>query len=542
MKEVKKCVAFVLITALVLSFAAIGAFADTTDVKVEKNINLALHKNVHSSGGNTNAGLLTDGLYNTSAVSGTAAKDETFTVDLERLARITDIKLWPAQSSGSIAGDKMSNIALEVSCDGDAWTTLEVQETVSSSLTKDSVFSCELSEGEFYRYVRVKKTEAGDYEYGELEVFADVKAIEASRGKKVTATSESNIAPTAFTLESVVDGDTTAYGWLFEDDLHGEKCIAVDLGKEQAVDWIEMYTRRGTAVGAAYNRNWIAYGLGEGDEDYLLSPDGIGTQIFTSQATSGSQANFPANIEENDPNNHLFETLDGLSAYRYFSFRKTSLYVGIAEIGIFSIMPEVTGAEIEGTSVKVSFSEAMDTDTFSDIVVKINGAVANANIDALDDYTAVLELGNIYYGAKVDVVITESVKSARGFGAFASVETCYFPQALEVSGPVFINGTDEESTEITELSGNTAAGVKMTFKNNQPQISENVIMVAVLYDENHTIIRMDETKATLLPNSDEKTLIAGFDLPSDTTGHTLSVFVWKEYRFMSPWFAHKSIS
>ena len=542
MKVVKKYAAFVLITALVLSFACVGAFAEITDVKVEKNINLALHKSVVSSGGNTNAGLLTDGLYNTSAVLGTAVKDETFTVDLGRLARLTDVKLWPVQSPVSIAGAKMSDVALEVSGDGDVWTTLAVQETVSSSLTKESVFSFELDGEEYYRFVRIRKTQEGLYEYGELEVFADVNAIEVSRGKTITATSESSAAPTAYTWASVVDGVTTAYGWLVENDLHGEKCIAVDLGKEQAVDWVEMYTRRGTAVGAAYNRNWIAYGLGEGDEDYLLSPGGVGTQIFTSLATSGSQANFPANIEANDPKNHLYETLDGKTEYRYFSFRKTDYHLGLAEIGIFSIMPEVIGAELDGLSLKVSFSEEMDTDTFSDIVVKINGVEANFSADALDDYTAVLELDNIYYGAKVDVVIPESVKSVRGFGTCASVETCYFPQALEISGPVFINGTDEESTEITELSGNRAAGVKMTFKNNQPQIAENIIMVAVLYDANHTIIRMDEIKETLLPSSDEQTLIAGFDLPADTTGHTLSVFVWKEYRFMSPWFTHKSIS
>ena len=82
----------------------------------------------------------------------------------------------------------------------------------------------------------------------------------------------------------------------------------------------------------------------------------------------------------------------------------------------------------------------------------------------------------------------------------------------------------------------------MTFKNNQPETQENVIMIAVLYNENHTIIRMNTQKAVLEPASEAVTLTAGFNLPNNTEGCTLSVYVWKDYRFMSPWIFHKSIS
>lgn len=542
---VKKQLVFLLVMTLILSITNTGIYAEETEnaeVTVEKNINLALHKSVISSGENANSGNLTDGLYNTATVSGTAAKDETFTVDLERSARITDIKLWPAQTSGNIAGTKMSNIALEASLDGKEWETIQTQENISTSLTKENVFSCKLSGNEFYRYVRVRKTEAGDYEFGELEVFADVKAIEVSRGKKVTATSESSAAPTAYTLESVVDGVTTAFGWLVEADLYGEKCISIDLGKETVLDWIEMYTRRGIVAGAAYHRNWIAYGLAEGNEEFVLTPDGVGTKLFESLATSAQEANFPVNVEENDPNNHLYETLDGKTPYRHLSFRKTSLYLGLAEAGAFVIKPEVASAEIQGSKAVIVFTEKMKEDTLNDISIKIDGNDVDYEIESIEDCKAVLALDDIYYGKRADILIPDTLESARGIKIEASVLMCYFPAAVEATEPIFLNGIDEEAAPIESLSGNTSAGVRMTFKNNQPETQENVIMIAVLYNENHTIIRMNTQKAVLEPDSEAVTLTAGFNLPDNTEGCTLSVYVWKDYRFMSPWIFHKSIS
>lgn len=543
MKSVKRYVTFVLVIMLTLSFMTIGVFAEeTTVVTVEKNVNLALHKAVECLDKNENSILLTDGLYNKTALSGKAEKDDTFTVDLGRYALITDIKLWPSQSGSAVSGNKMSDVALEVSMDNISWETVAVQGTVSETLSKESVFECSLEDGEYYRYVRVRKTQTGDYEFGELEVFADVNAIEVSRGKTVTADRESSAAPTVYSWSSVVDGNTSAYGWLVEIASSEEKCLAIDLGKETVADWIEMYARRAYAA-TSYRKDWEVYGLKEDESDYILAPKGNGTKLFNVTTTDTFDANYPANVEANDPNNHLYETLDGTESYRYFSFYKPQNLVGLAEIGIYTIIPEVANVEIDGTTLNVLFSEKMNQDTFDYMTVKIDGEeVMPDTMLSEDGYSAVFELGDVYYGAKVDVVVPSDVKSIRGLSVDATVETCYFPQAIEAEEPVFLNGKLETSTEITSLSGNTSAGVKMTFKNNQPEKAEEVIMVAVLYDENHTIIRMDEVKVTIEPGSEEKTLIAGFDLPTDTTGCTLSVFVWKEYRYMSPWFIHKSIS
>ncbi|MBR6729522.1 MAG: discoidin domain-containing protein, partial [Clostridia bacterium] len=491
---------------------------------------------------------LTDGLYNKTAFSGTAGEGDTFTVDLGRHVLITEIKLWPSQSGGAVSGADVSNLAIELSNDTLDWVTVASWDDYSGeSFTAADALVATPDADTYGRYVRIRKTEAGSFSYGELQVFADVKALEVSRGKTVTANRESNIAPTAFTLPSVVDGitDNAANGWLIEPVGTGDvPCLSIDLGEELPVDWIEMYTRRGIVAGAAQHRGWEVYGLTAAQAESALVPERDATLLFISHATGAGalEANFPVNTEENEPNHYLFETLDG-TAYQHLSFLKKQFNVGLAEIAAYTILPEAWKAELSGQAITVRFSQEMDTSTFDFIKVMVNGAEKTPLVTPIDAYTAELTLDAMYYGAKIEVTVPETVKSENGIGVYQreSAFTLFAPAAVAISDLRFINGTNEGSTEITELAGLTEAGVTATFQNNQPDKSEDIIVLAVLYDANRTVIRADEQRRTLEAESEPETVLAGFSLPEDTTGCTLSVFIWKDYNLMKPWTAHYSL-
>ena len=195
---IKKSMIFCVLLTLLAGALCHPAFASDVTA-ADKNINIALHKSVESH--YANAERLTDGLYNETDFSGTAEAEDTFTVDLGRHVRISEIKLWPSQSGNAISGADVSNLAIELSNDKSDWITVDSWGDCSNaSFTAADAQVAQPEAGTYGRYVRIRKTAAGSFSYGELQVFADVKALEVSRNKTVTANRESNIAPTAFTL------------------------------------------------------------------------------------------------------------------------------------------------------------------------------------------------------------------------------------------------------------------------------------------------------------------------------------------------------
>ena len=184
----------------------------------------------------------------------------------------------------------------------------------------------------------------------------------------------------------------------------------------------------------------------------------------------------------------------------------------------------------------------MDSSTYSNIVVKVDNEIKTITPEVVDDYTVKFELDAMYYGSTITADIPETVTDIYGTAIVPNIATHFAPAAVEMHDFKFLNGKLETSTEITGLSGNLSAAASVTFTNNQPEKTETVILLSVLYDANNKMIRADEKRATLLPGSDPTQLKAGFTLPADTTGCKMAVFIWKDYDLMKPWTFHSTLT
>lgn len=524
MKIIKKLTTISIMTVLLFSLCAFQVvFAATEVPAVTKNINLARNKAVVSSVGHTDAAKLADGLYN-GAVFGTAEVGETFTIDLKRYATITEIKLWPVTNSATVGAD-LSNIALEISNDGINFTTLASQgDRSGETLTDSDVFTVMAEAGTVCRFVRVRKTAAGSYNFSELQVFANVQAIEVSREADVEATVTSNslevLPPT-----NVVDGYLWS-AWRLTDVSHTSPVnLVMDLGKDYPLSLLEMY-----------------------QADPFVDPDYTAFDIYGATEEAGRPST------EGTPTSTLLLSSRGISnpsetfmieegSYRYVVLSKAARKaLAIAEFKAYVVKPEFAYSEYSGQTLTIRFSDTMDTSTFSNIVVKVDGEAKTVTPSILDNYTVQLTLDAMYYGSTITAEIPATVTNSYGMAVDAATATHFAPAAVEMQNFKFLNGKLETSTEIHGLSGNTSAAASVTFTNNQPEKTETVILLTVLYDANNTLIRADEARATLLPGSAPTPLKAGFTLPADTTGCTMAVFIWKDYDLMKPWTLKQTLS
>ena len=524
MKIIKKLTTISIITVLLFSLCAFQVvFAATEVPAVTKNVNLAKNKVVDSSVSHTDAAKLTDGQYD-GAVSGTAVAGETFTIDLERYATITEIKLWPVADSETVGAD-ISNIALEISNDGVDFTTLASQgDRSSETLTSSDAFVAAADEGTVCRYVRVRKTEAGSYSFSELQVFANVQAVEVSREADCTVTETSN-SHTALLGPNVVDGFMWS-AWRLVDTSHTSPVnLVIDLGKEYPLTLLEMHQATD-----------------------FTHPDFTAFDIYCASEAEGQPST------EGTPTSTLLLSTNGLSgaselfsierdSYRYVVLSKAARKaLALAEFQAYIIKPEYAYSELLGQTLKIHFSDKMDSSTYSNIVVKVDNEIKTITPEVVDDYTVKFELDAMYYGSTITADIPETVTDIYGTAIVPNIATHFAPAAVEMHDFKFLNGKLETSTEITGLSGNLSAAASVTFTNNQPEKTETVILLSVLYDANNTMIRADEKRATLLPGSDPTQLKAGFTLPADTTGCKMAVFIWKDYDLMKPWTFHSTLT
>lgn len=523
MKVIKKMIIVSTLAIFLLSLFSMQGMAIAVVPAVDKNVNLAEQVAVVSSADNSDAAFLTDGLLS-SAVSGTAVLDETFTVDLKRYSKITDIKLWPASDSTTVGAD-LSNVALEISNDGVEFTLLDSQGDMSGeSLTAEDAFTVTAEPGTVCRYVRVRKTAAGSYKFGELQVFAAVKAIEVSREADAEVTETSNSLP-VLAATNAVDGYMWS-AWRLTDVSHTTPVnLVLDLGKDYPISLLELY-QADPFVDPSYTA-FDFYGASELDgkpgvdgtptADLLLSMNGISESSKTFTIPTGN--------------------------YRYVVLSKAARHaLAIAEFKAYTFMPEFAYSELSGQTLTVRFSDEMDPTTFGDIVVKVDGVAKGIPASAPDNYTAQFTLDSMYYGSTITAEIPATVTNSCGVAVEAAVATEFSPASVEMQDFKFLNGKLDTSTEINSLSGHTSAAASVTFTNNQPEKTETVILLAALYDANNTLICVDEARATLLPGSAPTSLKAGFTLPTDTTGCTMSVFIWKDYEFMKPWTLHQTLA
>lgn len=524
MKLIKKLTAISIMVVLLFSLCAIQVPVSAIEVPaVVKNINIGSSKAVVSSVGHTDAAKLADGLFN-GAVAGTAVIDESFTIDLKRYAAITEIKLWPVADSGTVGAD-LSNVALEISNDGVNFTTLASQgDRSGETLTGSDAFAVTPQAGTVGRYVRVRKTAEGSYKFSELQVFANVQAIEVSREAAAEATVTSNsldvLPPT-----NVVDGYLWST-WRLADVSHTSPVnLVLDLGKDYPLSFVEMYQ-----ADPFVDPEYTAFDIyGATEEAGKPSVDGTPSATLLLASNGISNASETLAIKE--------------GSYRYIVLSKAARKaLAIAEFAAFSIKPEFAYSEYAGQTMTIRFSDEMDTSTFGNIVIKVDGEAKTISPSVVDNYTAQFTLDAMYYGSTITAEIPATVTNRYGMAVDAKTTTHFAPAAVEMQNFKFLNGKLETSTEINGLAGHESAAASVTFTNNQPEKTETVILLAALYDANNTLICVDEARATLLPGSDPTPLKAGFALPDDTTGCKMAVFIWKDYDLMKPWTHRQTLS
>ncbi|MFD2673626.1 cellulase family glycosylhydrolase [Marinicrinis sediminis] len=96
-----------------------------------------------------------------------------------------------------------------------------------------------------------------------------------------------------------------------------------------------------------------------------------------------------------------------------------------------------------------------------------------------------------------------------------------------------VSFTDYNGTEVTDLNGLSFIKASASVTNNE-RSDVSTSMIVALYDADGAVQRLSIVEKTL--GVDETlTFQAGFDLPSDVTGHEIKVFVWDSLGGMTPY-------
>lgn len=340
--------------------------------------------------------------------SATSQANDWFIIDLGKRYKIETVKVY-ARATNHNRFMQYFNIEASNTEDFKDYATLGKRGATTDC---PEFFEAE-GNGNYYRYVRIRKTGSSEYGFSEIEVFADFKTAEVSRGATVTANEKytNGFNPTSPDKSQVVDGITSSggNGWLFHQNgtYSAPYNIMVDLGRNYPVEMIEAWGRGDENSSYAsipvYRQNWKYYGYSE-ENSPQSSDDITGSPLATVGTTP-----FPASG---------FKTLINPGMYRYFIISKTeSEYGCLGEFRALVVYPEVTDVVFgDDNTVTISFTDKMEATTLTEDYIEIDGLTLSSpelstGWDGGYEVTFNYE-GEIVHGAKVRV--SEEVRSQNG--------------------------------------------------------------------------------------------------------------------------------
>ena len=566
------CAAVIVLSAYPMVQAAVYPVTKT------ELVNVANGKPVFSSDPDTHTvadwavSNLTDGdrgTFTLSEFGPDRAGAEAFTIDLLRRCKIEKIEVFDRYDYDVSSGRANFDIIAANNDDfSDAVTLATLGATDDALFPHGGAYTVTLDGGSAYRYVKLQRTAPGDYQYAEIKVWAEQTVTDVARGTKPDRIITDALADKSHWIydfappEAAFDGDTTTF-WL--EDGSAYRYYRVDLGKPYHIGMIEMTTRDMSAdesIGDIWSKKYIKiYGSNTDDVtssifDPYSAPPGdsdaldIGfkklAQVGADNPIDGEMVFpsmwIPAGTEaENGRPGKFQSTVDDTEPFRYFTYKHyLSLGASLSTFSLYVIHPEANSVSIDGDSIFINFSDEMDTSTLNsdNIAVYADDKRVDFAVDFPDGYTTELKLDRTYYDAKIKVELSKDIESAKDVNLADDVAfNIVAPRAVEVSTFILQDKKHEKGNAVTSLDGLSQAGAYIELKNNMPDKSENVIVLTVLYDENNTIIAMNEKRATVEPLCEE-TIICGLDIENGTKSR-MATYIWRDYNVMKPWVNRK---
>ncbi len=578
MKQFKKITSLVLAVCLIAAFEApLMVSAEEYPVSKTELVNVAENKPITASDIHAVPEIpithLVDGERGTwmqSECGPDRAASEVLTVDLLRRCKIELVELYDRYDLDYPSGRQYIEIVgankADLS-DGVVLGSLGAQD--DTLFPHGGKLSFELDGKKAYRYVALKRTGGGDYMYGEFRVWAKQTVTDIARG--ITndsvisdALNDSNHWIYDFgTPENMFDGSSSG-DWI--EDGNAYRYMRIDLGREYNIGMIEMTGRDYSGSGSIDNewaRKYINLYVTNNDStdntiyDPYSKPDDnelaeLGFKRIVKlgpAAVIDCENPFPAYFvpsgsEETYGNAGSFQaTVDDTMSARYLVY-KTTLEVGtgLSSLRAYVVHPEVLGGEFATDTITVNFTDEMDTSTFNEdnIKVYVDDVKKTPVIYYDDDYTLKLQLDKAYFDATIKVVLSNDILNQKNVGLLnPETVTLLAPPAIEIKDFAFTADALAEGAAIDALAGTPEAGVRATLKNHMPEGSEKAVMFIMAFDENNTLIGIDEYSNTI-DAGNEVPFICGLDFNGETPAR-LTAFIWRDYGLMKPWMASKTI-
>ena len=499
------------------------------------------------------------------------AASEVLTVDLLRRCKIELVELYDRYDVDYPDGRQYIEIVAANNADlSDAVVLGSLGAQDDTLFPHGGKLAFELDGENAYRYVALKRTGGGDYMYGEFRVWAKQTVTDIARG--ITADNIISDALEEFNKywiypgmepDKMFDGSSSS-AWV--EDGNAYRFMRVDLGREYNIGMIEMTGRDYSGSGSIDNewaRKYINMYVTNNDStensafDTTVKPDeaelealGFKRIIKLGAATTIDCENpfpayfVPAGSEETYGNPGYFQaTVDDTMSARYLVYKTTlEAGTGLSSLRVYVVHPEVVSSEINLDTVTVNFTDEMDTSTFNEdnIKVYVNDVEKTPVIYYDDDYTLKLQLDKIYFDATIKVVLSNNILNQKNVGLLnTQTLTIIAPPAIEIKDFAFTADELAQGEAIDYLRGTPVAGVRANLKNHMPEGEEKAVMFVMAFDENNTLIGIDECTNTIAAG-DEVPFACGLDFNGETPAR-VTAFIWRDYGLMKPWMASETI-
>ncbi len=337
-----------------------------------------------------------------------------------------------------------------------------------------------------YRYLRYRRTVDGWYIYvGDFQVYAREYITEVSRNKPV----EANISGYAANPASyAVNGKSDKGWWSAYPGASGGKYkafgtdeildyLVVDLEASLPVNLIEIEYPKGIDDNTASRQGWSVYGSTElpekvsstGTDVVSYRPDMVTStmpSMFTQLCSTSSgyylpqYGTTPLEMKGNlhTSTGYVKQNVNTAGkVYRYITFKKLNKNIAqLGEVRAFVTNPTLNSVKINGETITLSFSDAMDTATLTSDNIKIYNTSGVEIEDAVltpsaDGYEVAVT--NAPDAQKVE--INYNLKSASNV-EIAGALTRYIAKDVNLEGKPIIN---EENVNVAMGKSVTVSGI-----------------------------------------------------------------------------------
>lgn len=346
----------------------------------------------------------------TNVAAATGNKNDWFIVDLGRRYKISEIKLYPKQSSPAQPNMYAFNIEGANEVSATTWKKLGGLANDDANAPADTSPYVTKGDGNAYRYIRIRKTAGTHHIYSELEVYADITATNVAIGADAVA----RASYSTFTGNKTVDGtiNYASNGWRVTTAPGADKTpnnLVIDLGAEYPLEIVEIHSN---STGAIYNKNITAYGYSaaSGKPDVTTDNSGATKTLFsTGNGVSGGYQKFHF-----DKGN-----------YQYLVISKTkNEVVWLTEVQAYTVNPEAYDVAVNDDTITVKFTDKMEVSTLVADNFEIDGVtLSNPRVEAGYDmgYEVTFNYsGKIVNGAKL--TISDKVRNQNGIEMAESKE------------------------------------------------------------------------------------------------------------------------